>query len=237
MSITFQLPARAFTSLIGLVLGDFARTKEGIPTTTKNPFLGLLGAVLEVCKWALDLVAKIGRSMTYFLSNHHKAIASAFWISALVGGAAALTVAFWPAALATLTSLSILGYSIASLVGTGFAAQVAAIGGVAAVVASATVYSVAAIANFASFIKGCFSKKSPEDEVLVAENDESFNPGLNGLGGSDNRRTQHMQEQPPIHTGPILQSPTGKKSPTGQRSPIVETAVGTTPQSALGAKL
>lgn len=213
MSATFRLPARVFGGIVALVLGDYGRKRDG-SINEKKSFLGLLGLVLEGAKLILDFGKAIGRTLTNFIKNHQQAIASAFWMSLLIGGAAALTVAFWPAALAAVTSFSIAGYSIASVVGTGFAAQVGATAGVAAVLSSAAVYSVAAVVNFFSFVKGCFSKKAPsanEAEFGADEDLTSSSAALSKLMhanevDADQSRTL-SQEQAPLHTvSPLKQA-------------------------------
>ena len=211
MSTTFRLPARVFGGILALVLGDYGRKRDG-SINEKKSFLGLLGLVIEGAKFILDLGKAIGRTVTNFIKNHQQAIASAFWMSLLVGGAAALTVALWPAALAAVTGFSIAGYSIASIVGTGFAAQVGATAGVAAVLSSAAVYSVAAVANFFSFVKGCFTKKAPpanEAEFGSSDDLTSSSAALSKLMHANDPRAESTlsQEQAPLHTvSPLKQS-------------------------------
>jgi hypothetical protein len=221
MSAFFRLPARVLGGIVGLLLGDYARKRDGSITDTK-PFLGLLGVVLESAKFILDLGRATGRMITNLIKNHQQAIASAFWVSLLVGGAAALTVALWPAALAAVTSFSIAGYSIASVVGTGFAAQVGAIAGIGAVLSSAAVYSVAAVANFVSFVKGCFTKKAPpaNEADFVPDNLKS---SVEALGKLNTKGVKVEQEVEPIHTASLLKQPkVDVKQPTLVQEVVVE---------------
>lgn len=164
VSATFRLPATILGGMSTLIFGDYDRHADGT-AKKKGVFNGLLGLVLEFGK-------AIGRTVTDFLKSHAQAIASAFWLSLLVGGAAALTVAYLPAALAAVTAFSIAGYSIASVVGTGFIAQVGATAAVAAALTSASVYAVATVANVINFICGCCVKKGPaNDDGSAARNE------------------------------------------------------------------
>ena len=164
VSATFRLPATILGGMSTLIFGDYDRNADGT-AKKKGVFNGLLGLVLEFGK-------AIGRTITDFLKSHAQAIASAFWLSLLVGGAAALTVAYLPAALAAVTAFSIAGYSIASVVGTGFIAQVGATAAVAAALTSASVYAVATVANVINFICGCCVKKGPSNDDGAAASSE-----------------------------------------------------------------
>jgi hypothetical protein len=221
MSATFRMPARVFGALLALILGDYGRKRDG-SIDQKKSFLGMLGLVLEGAKLILDLSKAIGRTMTNFIKNHQQAIASAFWMSLLVGGAAALTVALWPVALAVATGFSMGGYSIAALVGSGFAAQIGAVAGVAAVLSSAAVYSVAAVANFFSLVARCFTKKAPsanEAEFGSKEDLASSSDALSPLM-QENVTSAKRAEPPPYHTRSLFQPstsvPTAKAEPDQQ---------------------
>jgi hypothetical protein len=163
----FYLPARIFSGITGLLLGEDYVNSKG----KKAVFNGLFGVTVDAVKFVLNVLlgavqyiansllnaAKyLVRGISNFIGNHQKAIAVAFWSSLVVAGAAALTVALWPAALAAVTGFTIGGISIASLVGTGFAAQVAATGGVAAIATSAVVFTGAAIVNTLTGIRDFF---------------------------------------------------------------------------------
>lgn len=145
----YTLPAKIFAGIVSLVLGDFARRNDGAAVKGEG-FRGLLGLILDGVKY-------LGKSVTNFLQDHKKAIAAAFWGSLLVAGAAVLTVAFWPAALAAVTGFSVYGVSIASLVGTGFAAQLAGVAAAATVLTSALVYTTATVVNTFNAIKNFFT--------------------------------------------------------------------------------
>jgi hypothetical protein len=155
----FTLPAKAFAGIVSLVFGDFARKSDGSVVKGEG-FRGLLGLVLDGVKF-------LGKSITNFLQNHKQAIATAFWASLAVAGAAVLTVALWPAALAAVTAFSVYGVSIASVVGTGFAAQLLGVGVVAAVLTSAAVYASAAVVNTLNAIKNFFTGTKVSDPVIV----------------------------------------------------------------------
>ncbi|RUR13128.1 hypothetical protein [Legionella sp. km772] len=166
---SFRLPARVLSATMTLVFGASALKRDGT-VDEKRSFPGLLGLVLGSASALLDLIKGLGRGLTGLIRKHQQAIASAFWMSLLVGGAAALTVALWPAALTAVVNFSIAGYSIASVFGTNFAVQVGATAGIGAVLASAAVYSVAAFANFVSFIKSCCTKAPAANQAdFVAE--------------------------------------------------------------------
>lgn len=143
---TLRLPATIVGGISTILFGDYDRNDDGT-AKKEGAVRGLLGLVLDAVKF-------IGRTITNSLKDHKDAIASAFWLSLLAAGAAAAAVAFLPAALAAVTGFTIAGYSIGAFF-TGFAAQVAATAGVAVVLTSAAVYSVATAANFCSFVYNC----------------------------------------------------------------------------------
>ncbi len=215
MSATFRLPARVLTGLVGLTLGATALKRDGT-VDEKRSFPGLLGLVLGSAKFALDVVKTIGRTVTGLIRNHQQAIASAFWMSLLVGGAAALTVALWPAALAAVVGFSIGGYSIASVFGANFAVQVGVTAGVGAVLASAAVYSVAAVANFVNFIRSCFTKDSSAANQAEFVAEETLGNGsaasLSKLSAAPSVTVDLSlgQTQAPVHTTSPIQSPKAK---------------------------
>lgn len=161
---TLRLPATILGGLSTLILGDYDRDEHGV-AKKQGVFRGILGLTL-------DLVKYIGRNITNFLVDHKDAIATSFWLSLLAAGAAAAVVAFWPAALAAVTGFTIAGYSIGAFF-TGFTAQVAATAGVAAVLTSAAVYSVATVANVCKFIYGCCCGPDSDDDLPMQEQPES----------------------------------------------------------------
>lgn len=204
----FRLPAAIFNGIATLTFGGYALEKDGSYNKNKQ-IRGLLGIILDGAKYLLDLGKTVGRAISSFLKSHEQAIASAFWISLLIGGGAALMVAFWPAALVFVTNLSIAGYSIASLVGSGFTAQVAATAAIGTVLASTAVYTVAAVANFIDFAKNCCTRdtSSANEAPFVAQNlcdvdEECFTPSaLSKLGG---RSTVLKLDTAPVHSGGLI---------------------------------
>jgi hypothetical protein len=222
---TARLPAKILAGIFALVLGDYARNEEG-KAKKNGVFRGLLGLILDGFKLLLEIGKAIGRVTTDFIREHQDAIATAFWVSLLVAGAAALTVAFWPAALAAVTGFTVAGYSIASLVGTGFAAQVAATAGVGAVLASAAVYAVAAVVNFFTALRDCFTRKpdgQDEDDNIAEldqesddDHDDGFGsaPAMQTLGRPDASRThlRLVDETAPLHRKPVFAAPAPKRT-------------------------
>ncbi len=162
----FYLPAYAVSGISALLLGATYLDQEG----EKQNFRGIFGLAVDAVRFVgnfiLDATKFVARGITNFITNHQKAIAVAFWSSLVLAGAAALTVAFWPAALAAVTEFTVAGVSIASLVGTGYLAQVGAVAAAATVATSAVVYVGAAVINTFTAIGAFFSgrkKGSPSD--------------------------------------------------------------------------
>lgn len=211
---TFRLPARVLSAMTTLVFGGSAFKRDG-SVDEKRSFPGLLGLVLNGAGAILNLVKGVGRGLTGLIRGHQQAIASAFWMSLLVGGAAALTVALWPAALAAVANFSIAGYSIASVFGANFAVQVGVTAALGAALASAAVYSVAAVANFASFIKSCFTKAPAANQaefVAVDTNTNTSAASLSKLSTSAPSLVADLSlgADAPVHTT-LLQTPKAKK--------------------------
>lgn len=160
MGAVGRFPGTAVEWIFSLILGrPEEKNAQGVVVTGK--ITGLLDLGVDLFQWVATALAELARaivqSVTVFIGNHKKAIAVAGWTSLAVAGIAALVVGLWPAALVAVAGLSISGVSIASLVGTGFAAQVAAVAGVGAVLASAAVYTVATVSNIVGWLKGCFA--------------------------------------------------------------------------------
>lgn len=211
---TFVFPAAVFSVLTSGLLGSNPKNNKNeylVDAQTKKPVNenGLFG-------WVADIFKAIARSVANFISNHKDAIAIAFWSSLAVGGAAALTVALWPAALTAVAAFSVYGFSIAGIVGTGFAAQVAAIGGLAAVATSVATYTVAAVVNTITGIAHFFSGRnkgsvlSTTTTVSTSENDK--NESLNSSSIQFAKLGSKSVESPassvaPIHTASILAKP------------------------------
>lgn len=177
---TFRLPATVFGFMNKLVFGDHERVQKDdadqglvkgqIAPEQRRPFKGLVGLVLET-------IQAVGKGITNFVKSNKDVIAAAFWASLAVGVAVGLTLAFWPAALAWVGGLSVLGYSIPGLVGTGFVAQVVASSAIAAVLTSAATYVTAATVSFFKFMKELCTKpiapkaaeENQEEEEEVAD--------------------------------------------------------------------
>ncbi|HAT7073706.1 TPA: lpg2884 family Dot/Icm T4SS effector [Legionella pneumophila] len=213
----FYLPAAVFSGLTNLFLGSYAKDKRGnyIQDEDGNYLRnrGLIGLTLDAVKY-------LGTSVAHFISNHQKAISVAFWSSLVVAGAAALTVAFWPAALAAVVNFSVFGVSIASVVGAGYAAQVAATAGVAAALTSTGVYIGATVVNGFNAFRECISKmrskKPSSNPEFTSVNDETFEEvrrnqfsGLNK--GSEQQQTVQLSssssEEEPVHTTKVFPQP------------------------------
>ncbi|HAT9316056.1 TPA: lpg2884 family Dot/Icm T4SS effector [Legionella pneumophila subsp. pneumophila] len=214
----FYLPAAVFSGLTNLFLGSYSKDKRGnyIQDEDGNYVRnrGLIGLTLDAVKY-------LGTSVANFISNHQKAISVAFWSSLVVAGAAALTVAFWPAALAAVVNFSVFGVSIASVVGAGYAAQVAATAGVAAALTSTGVYLGATVVNAFNALRECISnmrsKKPSSNPEFTPVNDETFEGvrrnQFSGLSkGSEQQQTVQLsssssEEEEPVHTTKVFAQP------------------------------
>ncbi|MDI1352660.1 MAG: hypothetical protein PSV35_07840 [bacterium] len=212
----FNFPARVFGGLVALIAGDYARNRNDV-IKDGEASSGLLGLVMDGAKLLLDGVKFLGRSITNFVKNHKQAIASAFWASLVVGGAAALTVALWPAALAAVTSFTIAGMSIAALVGTGFVAQVAATAGVAALVTSAAVYAAATVANVFSAIKSLFTaKETVNQNPATTQYGAGSAVALSSLNSAAAYKTVTPAHEAPVHTAAIFPVPVSQAAEDAQ---------------------
>ncbi|HAT1659780.1 TPA: hypothetical protein RG395_002420 [Legionella pneumophila] len=213
----FYLPAAVFSGLTNLFLGSYAKDKRGnyIQDEDGNYVRnrGLIGLTLDAVKY-------LGTSVANFISNHQKAISVAFWSSLVVAGVAALTVAFWPAALAAVVNFSVFGVSIASVVGAGYAAQVAATAGVAAALTSVGVYVGATVVNAFNALRECISnlrsKKSSENSEFKPVNDETFDEGrrnqFSGLNKGSEQQAPKLsssssEDEEPVHTSKVFVQP------------------------------
>lgn len=160
-SKAFHFPATLFSGLTSLLFGSYQKHSNGTiklgydekPLT--NP--GLFGYLAMAFTY-------VTRAIANFVSNHQTAIATAFWASLVVAGAAALTVFLWPAALAAVVGFSIGGVSIAALVGTGLVAQVGAVAGLAAAATSALVYAGASVVNGFNAVRGWIASRRSTNE-------------------------------------------------------------------------
>lgn len=192
----FRLPAFLLEGLMLFIFGS------------ERSFPGLIGGTINLIKGLFNMIKSVVNGLTNLVSDNRDAIASAFWTSLLVGGAAALTVAYSPAALAAVVGFKVLGYSIASVVGSNFAAQVAATAGVGAVLGSAAVYSMASIVNFCRFVKNCCFSKRPEQAGFVFEAQETKANGsavaLSQLGSNASAHSATRSvEQAPTHVASL----------------------------------
>lgn len=213
----FYLPAAVFSGLTNLFLGSYAKDKRGnyIQDEDGNYVRnrGLIGLTLDAVKY-------LGTSVANFISNHQKAISVAFWSSLVVAGAAALTVAFWPAALAAVVNFSVFGVSIASVVGAGYAAQVAATAGVAAALTSTGVYLGATVVNAFNALRECISnmrsKKPSSNPEFTPVNDETFDEvrrnQFSGLNKGSEQQAPKLsssssEDEEPVHTTKVFVQP------------------------------
>lgn len=172
----------------------------------------------------IGFIASVFRSIGNFVADHTTEIAAAFWISLLVGGGVALAVAFWPAALAAIVSFQVAGLSIAAVVGTGFAAQVAAVGGLAAVAASALTYVAATFVNIGIGIRNYFANANDNDTSSYYDSEEDSEEAAGCCNGSAKKMADlsdteaghganNQQPQPP-HQGGFTFAPAGNADQT-----------------------
>ncbi|AMP90819.1 hypothetical protein [Legionella pneumophila] len=213
----FYLPAAVFSGLTNLFLGSYAKDKRGnyIQDEEGNYVRnrGLIGLTLDAVKY-------LGTSVANFISNHQKAISVAFWSSLVVAGAVALTVAFWPAALAAVVNFSVFGVSIASVVGAGYAAQVAATAGVAAALTTTGVYLGATVVNAFNALRECISnlrsKKPSDNPEFKPVNDETFDEvrrnQFSGLNKGSQQEAPKLsssssEDEEPVHTSNVFVQP------------------------------
>lgn len=199
-----ELPAKVLGIITGLFLGSNEYNKDG-SVNEKRSFPGLLGFVIAVAAGILSGVRAIGRGITGLIDNHQRAIATAFWMSLLAAGAAALTLALWPAALAAVANFTIAGFSIASVFGASAAVQIGAAAGISVLLASTVTYTIASIVNFVNFLKNCCSPKAPaanQADFVAAETivfEGSAKP-LGGLGKSAQAdELSSVNQAAPVH--------------------------------------
>lgn len=205
----FYLPARIFSGMTNLLLGSTSIDKYGDEEHSRGLFGFAIDAVKFVAGLLLDATKYVARGISGFVANHSKAIATAFWASLAVAGAVALTVAFWPAALAAVVNFSIAGVSIASVVGANFIAQVAASAGVAALLTSAAVYVGATVINTYNAIKDFFfGPKKPAasettPETNPAEDTLNANSSANAMAALSKQSapvSSSEEDAEPVHT-------------------------------------
>ncbi|MCW8470293.1 hypothetical protein OQJ19_06440 [Fluoribacter gormanii] len=187
------LPANAFTGLVKLTLGSTEKVDRyddqdqliGQETVVKPGLLGL----------AVDGIKFVGRSISDFLYEHRKAIATAAWLSLAAAGAVALTLFLWPAALTAVASFSIYGLSIAGIAGANALAQIGLASLLTFTAVSAVTYVGAGIGNFVKWCASCcknLKSKAPEGNPVLEneeEDDEEEQKGLDTEKGRDAKHT------------------------------------------------
>lgn len=145
-----ELPATIFIKMIQFVFGATERYDDGTVklNKAKQPLImdGLLG-------WLLKGIAAIGRSISDFVATHKNVIVAAFWVSAAVAGAVALTLYLWPAALTTVAAYELYGYSIAGIIGADPLLQIGLAAVLSFITASIVTYVSAAAINIVTAIK------------------------------------------------------------------------------------
>lgn len=155
---------------------DFAVAK----IEKKEPFVGIFPFILNKLNEGMN-------GLSGLVKKHQKAISIAFWVSLAAAIAITALVVLWPVALAAIVNFTILGVSIASVVGAGFFAQVGAVAGLTALAASVAVYTAASITNFVKGVKKFFTgsesllneeEESSEEESSSEDLDKSSSKGL-----------------------------------------------------------
>ncbi|MDP3268930.1 MAG: hypothetical protein Q8M40_07760 [Legionella sp.] len=140
-----------------------------------NKFEGIFPFILNRLNAGMNQLARL-------VNKHQRAISIAFWASLAAAIAITALVVLWPVALAAIVNFTILGVSIASVVGTGFFAQVGAVAGLTALATSVAVYTAASITNFVKGAKKFFTGSSlSTDQSLLNEEEESSSEDL-GIG-------------------------------------------------------
>jgi len=150
---------------------DFAVAK----IEKKEPFVGIFPFILNKLNEGMN-------GLSGLVKKHQKAISIAVWVSVAAAIAITALVVLWPVALAAIVNFTILGVSIASVVDTGFFAQVGAVAGLTALAASVAVYTAASITNFVKGAKKFFTgSSSSSDKSLLNEEEKSSSEDL-GIG-------------------------------------------------------
>lgn len=142
----YTAPAKAVTFVTALIFGGELTEGYEIP--------GLVGMVANGVKG-------VSTSFSKLIKGQETTIATALWAAIVLAAAATATVVFVPAVLAAVVGFSVAGVSIASLVGSAFVAQVAAVAILTAAATFSSVISVAAAIGVVSAIKGLFTKAAP----------------------------------------------------------------------------
>ncbi len=211
MAFIFNFPARILGHISALLLGDYQRDEHG-HAVKKRSFPGVLGLLLGGIELFTSALRSVGLTITHVLKSTESTLNAAFWLALFLGGAAALTVACWPAALALVVNYSIVGYSIAALVGTEFAAQVLATGAVAALLSTLSVFSLSAMGHSAWWLVSCCCGSKNEtneqgdfDELCPEQNYHSSARKIRLLGeGSQNFVTDECGDT--AHYSPLFKN-------------------------------
>ncbi|CAM2744777.1 hypothetical protein [Legionella worsleiensis] len=151
-------PAWILSGIFKLILGYTYLDKDGQEKKGTGLFSIVTAGLDILAQGVIAAVDYVARGFSGLIANHAKAISVAFWTSLAVAGLAVLSVAFWPAALAAVVNFTVAGVSIASLVGAGYVPQLLAVGGLAYLATSASVYVVAAVVNTINGIRDFFTK-------------------------------------------------------------------------------
>lgn len=187
------LPANAFTGLVKLTLGSTEKVDRyddqdqliGQETVVKPGLLGL----------AVDGIKFVGRSISDFLYEHRKAIATAAWLSLAAAGAVALTLFLWPAALTAVASFSIYGLSIAGIAGANALAQIGLASLLTFTAVSAVTYVGAGIGNFVKWCASCcknLKSKAPEGNPVLENEEEDDEEEQKGRDATIERVVKHQ---------------------------------------------
>lgn len=123
----FHIPGNLLSGIMGYLLGystkEKAENDNGEEEEVEKEHYGLLSLILTGLK-------NTGVGFANVLANNKTATSIAAWASLIVGGAFALTLFLWPAALAAVVNYSLYGLSIAAATANP-ALQIAIAGGLA----------------------------------------------------------------------------------------------------------
>lgn len=195
MTSMVYAPATVLSSLINFVLRSIKsiHSNERNDDNTqkiKKQNHGLLGLFFH-------FISNISCVIVSFFANHKKVIAFSFWSSLFLGGIAALTVFFWPAALTAIAAFPICGFSIAGVVGTDLFLQVATVGILAFI-------SMSVVTCFAAAIGACFKKDSRIDDQ---HNKTQITPKNTPI----NTAKQLTENTSPVHTPSLFKKQQSSK--------------------------
>lgn len=140
-------PAWLLTGIARIIGGDHAKGTDGI----------------------IGIIHTGSSAVTRFLKRNQTTIATAFWLSLVVAGAAALTLFLWPAALAAVSGFTVAGLSIAAIAGPSIVAQIGLAAAIAFAATSVATYATVLAANVFSFISGSGKNASKQPVVTIAD--------------------------------------------------------------------